>query len=118
MKDGMLDIETLGRKSGCIVLSVGIVQFDPRGNGYGEKFYRNINLQSSHAAGLVADPETVAWWTVQPAQAKAALETDPRELANVAYEFCQWWHSLNLDRVWCQGASFDAPILTEAFRAS
>lgn len=115
MKDVMLDIETLGRKPGCTILSIGAVQFDPRGNGYGEKFYSNITIESCRAAGLIEEPETVAWWSTQSAEAKAGFLTNQKELANIAYAFSFWWLSLGVENVWCQGAGFDAPLMTEAF---
>lgn len=117
MSDGMLDIETLGKKSGCIILSIGCVGFDPRGNGYGERFYANIDRASCEAVGLVTDPDTLNWWASQPEQAKQALLPNQMPLQSALYEFVNFWHRNALVNVWAQGSNFDVPIIEAAFQA-
>jgi hypothetical protein len=47
IKDAMADTETLGRKPGRPILSLGAVAFDPCGEGHqSDTFYRNIDLTS------------------------------------------------------------------------
>lgn len=115
MKEVMVDLETLGRRAGCVVLSIGAVMFDPRGNGYGEKFYCNIDRVSSQQYGLTEEPETVAWWAGQSPQAKAALMTNPVTLDNALYSFSEFFNRNSATKVWCQGVSFDIPILTALY---
>lgn len=109
MKDVMLDLETFGKAPGCAVRSIGAVFFDLRGD-FGPEFYRNIDHASCLDVGLVVDPDTAAWWKRQEASAQQALLIDPQPLRNVAMEFANWFSAKGGERVWCQGANFDAPI--------
>lgn len=117
MNDVMLDTETLGRRAGCVVLSIGAAQFDPRGSGYGMTFSKNIDVQSSRGYGLVEEPETVSWWASQSPEAKALLFLPaPEPLHNVLYSFSHWFEAVGGEKIWSQGAAFDFPILTELYR--
>jgi len=116
MKDVMIDLETLGRSAGCVVLSIGAVMFDPRGVGYGEKFYCNIDVESSRQHGLTEEAETVAWWQQQSAQAKAALSANQITLENAIYLFNEFFHRNDASKIWSQGASFDIPILSALYQ--
>lgn len=115
----MLDIETLGTKPGCIVMSVGACTFEPHGDGYGETFYQNIDPHGSRDAyGLRSDPNTVAWWKDQSEEAKAHLIPDRISPAEAARQFSKWFKSVDGQQVWCQGANFDAPIMEEIFKVT
>ena len=115
MFDMMIDLETLGRKAGCVVLSIGAVLFDPRGNGYGEKFYYNIDRLSCQKYGLIEEPGTVSWWSKQSLQAKHALTVNPAPLENVVYNLNEFFHRNNVVKIWCQGAAFDVPIISALY---
>lgn len=117
MSDIMIDIETLGKKHGCIILSIGAVVFDPRGTGHGDKFYANIRSDTCEQVGLVAEPDTVAWWSTQPQEAKEALKENQIPLQSALYQFVTWWNANAGVNAWCQGLNFDIPILQGAFEA-
>lgn len=111
----MLDLETWGKKPGCAPRSIGAVMFDE--NGLYEEFYANIDDASALAVGLTQDPDTIAWWADQSAEAQAALLVDQKPLGEVLSLFSGWWRGLNARWVWGNGASFDAPILEAAYDA-
>ena len=113
----MLDIETLGKKPGCIVLSIGAVFFDPHqaGEQKGHTFYRNITQHSCKLIGLVEDPDTVKWWSEQKPEAWARLADNQQDVWQVAADFIAWFISNGGEKIWCQGATFDAPIMEEVF---
>ncbi len=67
----MLDIETLGTRAGCKVLSIGAVIMTPQGPG--REFYTTVSRDSQNRYGLVEDRETVEWWARQSPQARAAV---------------------------------------------
>lgn len=115
--DAMLDLETWGTAQGCAIRSIGAVAFDPTGDGVGPTFYSNIDDRSCWFAGLTVDPKTVRWWKDQPAAANEALQIDKRPLQLVVDAFHKWFAAHRLQRVWCQGANFDAPIWEAAARA-
>lgn len=109
MNHVMLDLETLGRRAGFVVLAVGAVQFSLDG-AVGKTFYANIDPGSCVRAGLKIDPETQAWWKQQPAAAQEALIKDRRPLGDVVREFSNWFLDTGLLYPWGHGAAFDPPI--------
>lgn len=114
----MSDTETLAKIPGAVILSIGLIAFDPVAGTLGETFYRNIDPDSCKAVGLVEDAETVAWWAdTQRAEARAQLQSDQRQLRAVLAELSAWWAEVGGRRLWCQGPSFDQPILDWAYRA-
>ncbi len=63
----MVDIETLGTKPGCAILSIGAVEFNPfaeleEKQVFGKTFYAEIDLMSCLMAGLTIDPNTLQFW--------------------------------------------------------
>ena len=76
-KHAMIDIETLGRRPGCPVLSIGVVWFDPECNGWKPRhkgFYVKFDFQEVVDIcrdGL--DPATIAWWMQQSDDARKEL---------------------------------------------
>lgn len=108
----MLDLETLGTKPGCIILSIGAVTF----NG-DYKFYRNINSNNCALYGLKAEQNTVEWWSNQTQQAKDSLTIDRVRLSEALNDFTKWFKDVKGQQIWCQGANFDVPVLEAAYDA-
>lgn len=111
----MLDIETLGIAPGCIILSIGAVEFNR--DGILKEFHVKIDPIDAERCGLIAQASTVMWWLTQPKEAQDALsQGDIRSLQGALIEFIGAfdWQGL---QVWCNGASFDYPILQAAFKA-
>lgn len=115
MKDIMLDLETWGKKPGCAIRSIGAVQFDFATGEIGDKFYCNVHRFSCEGMGLTIDPETALWWEKQSQASRDALEDNPLTLAMALAGFHAFFLSTKGERVWCQGATFDAPILEQAY---
>lgn len=57
----MVDIETLGRRPGCKVLSIGAVVFDK--NGLKDTVY--VIIDRDNQGTLHEDPATLEWWQTQ-----------------------------------------------------
>jgi hypothetical protein len=121
----MCDLETLGRRAGCKILSIGAVVFGP--SGLGAEFYLTVdrNLQGY----LHEDPQTVDWWAAQTDAAKRDLfGHDPSRpsLWKALDNFNKWLIQVGgLDSggradacVWGNGADFDNAILTAGFAAT
>lgn len=115
MTQAMVDTETLGKKPGCAILSLGAAIFDPRDSGYGMTFHRTICLTSSVLAGFYIDAETVQWWQDKSEAAKLGLSFNTSPIQDVLSDFRIWCELHGVEQVWCQGATFDAPILGEAY---
>lgn len=112
-----LDLETFGTRPGCAIRSIGAVMFDPHSGEMGAEFYANISDASCVAAGLHVDPDTVAWWKKQSAQAQDALMSDQKTLTEVAVAFDAFWRSNRAMFVWSHGANFDEPLWSAAMHA-
>lgn len=105
----MVDIETLGRKAGCIILSIGAVTFD------GKEFSVNIDPHQMKETGLFhSDPETVAWWKQQSKEAQDALTVDRVSPVEALTGFVKFFNDNRCDKFWCQGATFDPVIIDYA----
>lgn len=120
MKHIMLDLETLGTKPGCAIVSVGACEFDL--TGIKSEFYNTVD-QRWHPAGASIEAGTVAWWTEQSAEARSVFFLGPRVHYNsVLYNFGQFaLKNVPLQQVepvflWGHGAAFDAPILEAYYR--
>ena len=112
----MVDLETLGRRAGCQVLSLGAVFFGP--DGLGDEFYRNLKLEEQADMGLTTDEDTVKWWSRQSPEARTALEIDRVHPTRALIDFGDWLKARSPEpRFWGNGASFDEPILIAAYEA-
>lgn len=115
----MLDLETLGTRPGCTILSIGAVTFDRDGIGI-SKFYTLIRRRSCAYAGLHEDPATIAWWRKQPAEAANILDLADDsvllyDLASALRDFDRWLFDCDGVLMWGNGADFDNAILKEAY---
>ena len=119
----MVDLETLGTRGDTAFLSLGAVAFDPFGktvskNGR-ETFYRNVDAQSCIDLGLRVDGSTIMWWfTKDEAPRRALADPKPEPIGQVLAAFGAWYksHAVRYKTcVWSHGATFDLPILSEAY---
>lgn len=127
MTDISIDLETLGTKPGCPVLSIGLAAFDrqtqtvePMG------VIGPIDLHEQIAKyGLEPSGDTIAWWAQQSDAAKRDVFSvhalEPLEALGNLLEVLPLDDSAPYPRcpvrVWGNGASFDIAIL-EAFFAA
>jgi hypothetical protein len=119
----MADLETLSTRQHALFMSIGAVAFDPRGSRVnrdpGNVFYQNVDIVSAQRAGLHVDGETIVWWFKQSDAARSAFKDPaPRPIDEVLESFARWYkqHTDRSSFVWSHGATFDIPILTEAFQ--
>lgn len=119
MKHIMIDLETLGTAPGCIVLSIGAVQFDPaaEGDGLGIGFHAAISVEDSEDLGLTIDPSTEQWWERQSDDAKKAAFEGGICLRKALSAFDDFYIDSGAECLWGHGASFDAPVLEAVYRA-
>ena len=119
----MVDLETLGRRAGCVIVSVGAVKFDPQ-TGFVDTdntFYKAITVESAMRYGLRVDPDTLRWWMRQSDAARAVFD-DPNATSIQAalVQFAVWVSEdgeYDNVKMWGNGASFDNPILAAGFEA-
>jgi len=123
----MKDLETLGTKPGCVVLSIGAVVFSPRGRQMimqgANCYYSTITIFDQLMKGLKIDEGTVAWWQKQSPEAQAAINESARPFHIVANEFNEWvWSHTKDDNekrlmMWANSPEFDCSIWRAACEA-
>lgn len=121
MTNIMLDLETLGTKPGCVVLSIGAVYFDVE-LGVGVTFYAVLNVADCQNKGAFIQADTLAWWLKQEPAAQAALTQaltgENESLAMTLFRFATFCaQGGDGVRMWGNGAGFDMPLLAALYDA-
>lgn len=117
MKNLMVDIETLGTRPGCIILSVSAVEFNVDDiTSY--MFDMPVDPRSCELLGLKTSIDTVMWWMKQDQKARDRVADGGVDIKRVLELFSSSWGPWKDTRIWCNGASFDFPILTAAYEAA
>lgn len=126
----MIDIETLGITPDTVVLTVGMVKFDP--TSLDEPFdgvHIKINPKEQKETGRVINRETLEWWSKQDPEVRdAAFSPEGQSSVKKALEQIQEYFkvldsqdhnqgSIYIRDVWGQGYGFDMTILNSLFRA-
>ena len=66
MSSIMLDLESLGTRPDCAILTLGAVKFDEYTPGsIGETLYHRIDVDEQLALGREVQEDTLAWWAQQ-----------------------------------------------------
>lgn len=121
----MLDLETLGTRPGCAILSIGAVFFSSTLTEWeGPSFYSPVRAGSCQALGLHEDADTLDWWGKQGEQARGVWEEIKKapHLVKALGAFSGWVTAHAADpksvQVWGNGADFDNPILSAVYHAA
>ncbi len=120
----MVDLETMGTRPGCAVISIGAAFFSEEGQWKGPTFYEAVHLEESKSMGLHVDPSTERWWASQGEKAQRVLTecAAAKPVKTTLTRFCDWVaKSRDPDRgveLWGNGADFDNPILAACFHAA
>ena len=113
----MLDLESLGTRPDCAILTLGAVKFDPfTPDAFGDSLYFRIDVDEQLALGREIQQDTLNWWARQAddvreealgEEGRVSLETMYRDLNR----FC-----VGVENIWCQGPAFDIVILENIYR--
>jgi len=113
----MIDMETLNTAPDTVILTIGAVLFDPKGQGVVERLELRptVDEQTDDYNRTISD-DTLRWWSEQSPEAieEAMGDRDRipfKECMEKLYQFC--W---NRKAVWSHGAIFDINIAENAFR--
>jgi 3' exoribonuclease, RNase T-like len=112
----MVDLETTATRPGACIVSIGAIFFT-REKVVGNGFY--VDLDWRHQAdefGMEVDPDTMDWWVKQPAPARLALDSPYAKKLGEGLNWLSGFVPKIAVPIWCRGASFDFPILSEAYR--
>lgn len=118
----MVDLETLGTVPGCVILSIGAVEFCPEQGTLGKEFYEVISVYDSLECFLSEDEDTKRWWSQQSPEARRVLDLarqpDATKLAVALARFNDYLSGIappSKIRLYGNGADFDNPILRVAY---
>lgn len=118
MSDIMIDIETLGKGSNSVIVSIAAVGFDIDGGRIKDKYYTLVDPQSCVDIGMTMDVSTVMWWFNQPE--RTWVDGEKRRISEVMTDLVNfYYHRPGLPRhtrVWANSPSFDLAILRSAYR--
>jgi hypothetical protein len=115
--DIMIDIESLDTSPYCVILTIGAVRFDPKGQGVVEKLELRPTIEEqTEKYDRVINDDTLRWWSTQSEAAQEEALGDRgrisfRECMETLYKFC--W---NRRAVWSNGAAFDCVAMETAWR--
>jgi 3' exoribonuclease, RNase T-like len=113
----MMDFETLSTDIDTVILTMGLVKFDPRGNGIIDKLELRPDVDSQiEKYKRTISEDTLKWWGQQSPEAiEEAMgfqnRISLRECMDRLYKFC--WNSTS---VWSNGSVFDIMIAESAFK--
>ncbi len=112
----MLDLETLGTKPGCVILSIGACVFYPAtGPDEDKTFYAVLDRDDQLDKEMWVDPNTLKWWKRQNKEAWDQATARAQPTKNELLRFLKWWHSHRGKFLWSQGSNFDGPLLEALF---
>lgn len=113
----MLDLETMGKRAGAVILSIGAVTFDENGPTTNQ-FHGYLKIEPQMSLGAHIDPETVLWWMGQSDEARKGItvnQTRARGPYHVLDDFAVWYREAGGTEIWGNGSDFDLPLLGDMF---
>lgn len=129
LKHIIIDIETLGFASDCVVLSLGATAFTfetNRPNDYNQYvldgFYCKFNpVEQLEVYKRTFDEDTIRWWKTQPEEARAVTRPSPDDVTLVEgmTKLNEWikasGYNWKESFVWSRGTYFDFPKLEHIY---
>jgi hypothetical protein len=113
----MLDLETLGTRPGCVILTLGAVKFDPYSlQEPGPGIYFRVDVDEQTALGREVQEDTLAWWISQADDIREeALGENERVSLDTLYRDLNRF-LVGANNIWAQGPLFDFAILENLYR--
>ncbi|EKS6330761.1 3'-5' exoribonuclease [Enterobacter hormaechei] len=117
----MVDIESMGKKPGAPIVSIGAVFFDPASGQTGPEFYKVISLESAMEWGAVPDASTILFWLKATPEARSEIIMDhaiPLDDALLQFKDFIAENAANgkdTVQVWGNGATFDNVLLEDSY---
>lgn len=106
----MIDIETLGTSSNCVVASIGAKEMFGKG-----EFYRKLDWSQQTRKRRVIEPSTVRWWLQQSADAQAELVEVGDDVETVLNDLADFCGRDSHCFLWANGSIFDIGILRSLY---
>ena len=113
----MIDLETLGTKPDCVILTLGAIKFDPFTNEEPHSgLYQKLDIDEQDKLKRTQDESTIEWWgkQTQSVQEEAFSEEGRISLDQMTKEINKFL--VGVDVVWAQGPAFDIVILENLYQ--
>jgi exodeoxyribonuclease VIII len=113
----MLDLETLGTRPECVILTLGAVKFNPYTlQDPGPGLYVRPDVDEQIARGREVQEDTLKWWMDQAEDVREeALGEDGRIPVEEMYRQLNRF-LVGVECIWAQGPVFDIAILENLYR--
>lgn len=115
--DVMIDLESLGTRPDCVILTLGAVKFNPYiMDEPGPGLYFRIDVDQQTGLGRNVQEDTLNWWMNQAEDVREeAFGTDGRVKLEEMYRELNKF-LVGVDCIWAQGPAFDIVILENIYR--
>jgi len=113
----MLDLESLGTRPDCAILTLGAVKFDPfEVDRFGDGLYFRIDVNEQLELGREVQEDTLEWWgrQAEDVREEALGETGRISLTDMYQQLNRFL--VGVGNIWCQGPAFDIVILENIYR--
>lgn len=115
MKELMFDIETLDTKPSSVILSIGVITSENGKLSNPGCWFPDIQQQLD--MGCTVSASTLRWWLNQGEGAKKVFDQPKQPIEVVMAEVAKYVTKSGKNiEPWCNGASFDMPIMEDKFR--
>lgn len=113
----MIDIETMDTETTAVVLSIGMVIYDPltivRSNiSIMANMYYALDIREQVEKGRTIGADTMVWWSQQSAEARKVFTEQPRTHPIAAvHNISGWLDEYKVEHIWGNGVDFDNAII-------
>jgi hypothetical protein len=118
MPSAMIDLETLATTVDSVILTVGIVKFDPYSDrDPWDPVYLRLEVDEQVALGRCTSEDTLTWWSQQSAEAQAEAfgEHDRISVSDALAEIRR--AVAHCSDIWAQGPQFDISMLEHVYKS-
>ncbi len=113
--DVMIDLETMGTKSNCLILNIAAVEFNLKTGETGEVFYEKISLADSINNNFKIEADTLSWWLKQDDFARLEILNSNKTCIVILDSFLKWFETRKTFLVWGNSSRFDLGLLENYF---
>lgn len=108
----MIDIEALDEKDSAVIVSVGMVVFDPNRTDSIAEYYDVCDILDQ--PNRTIDISTTQWWLRQSQEAQDVFDEEAAPLVTVLTTLFDTLALFELDQYWAKSPDFDLNILEHA----
>ncbi|HRP74539.1 MAG TPA: 3'-5' exonuclease [Rhodocyclaceae bacterium] len=113
----MIDIESMDAAPTAVVLSIGLVLFNPyEPDAPIQGSYWVVDTEEQDIGGRTRSAETAQWWAEQSPEARTVLTAEGEPVDRVLKQLLSVVRSDEVEHVWANGPDFDCVILADLTR--